>query len=107
MILRYKDSPEPMPPEMLPLGFEDKIMHASFHIGATELMASDGCETGAKFAGFSLSLVVPTAADADGAFAALAEGGQVSMPLAKTFWSPRFGMLTDRFGVGWMIGVEA
>jgi PhnB protein len=68
-------------------------------------MASDGCEAGAKFEGFSLSLSVPTEAEADRAFAALAAGGKVGMPLSKTFWSPRFGMVTDPFGVGWMISV--
>jgi PhnB protein len=68
-------------------------------------MASDGCGEGGTFEGFSLALSVPTEADANRAFAALAEGGEVRMPLAKTFWSPRFGMLTDRFGIGWMVSV--
>jgi PhnB protein len=68
-------------------------------------MASDGCEEGARFAGFSLSLAVPTEAEANRAFAALAAGGQVKMPLTKTFWSPCFGMLADRFGIGWMVSV--
>jgi len=106
MVMRYKDSPEPLPPDRLPPGFESKVMHASFHIGATALMASDGCEEGAGFGGFSLSLTVATEAEADQAFTALAEGGEVTMPLAKTFWSPRFGMVTDRFGLGWMISAE-
>ena len=105
ILMRYKDSPEPPVPGMLPPGFENKIMHATFHIGGTTLMASDGCEEGAKFGGFNLSLAVPNEAEADRAFAALANGGQVKMPLAKTFWSPRFGMLTDRFGLDWMISV--
>ncbi len=105
MIMLYKDSPEPLPPGMLQAGFESKVMHASFRIGASRLMASDGCEEGASFNGFTLSLAVPTESEADRAFAALAEGGQVRMPLTKTFWSPRFGMLTDRFGVGWMVSV--
>ena len=105
MVMKYKESPEPPPPGMLPPGFEDKVMHATFRIGATTVMASDGCEKGSTFGGFSLSLAVPTEADADRAFNALAAGGQVRMPLTKTFWSPRFGMLTDRFGVGWMVTV--
>ena len=106
MMMRFKDSPEPPPPGMLPSGFENKIMHTSFRIGATTLMASDGCSADrASFAGFSLSLTVASDAEADRAFAALAEGGQVRMPLAKTFWSPRFGMVADRFGIGWMISV--
>ena len=106
MMMRFKDSPEPPQPGMVPPGFDDKIMHASFRIGETTLMASDGCTAGkANFEGFSLSLSVATEAEADRVFAALADGGQVRMPLAKTFWSPRFGMLADRFGIGWMITV--
>jgi PhnB protein len=106
-LMRYKESPEPQPPVRLPPGFENKVMHATFRIGATTLMASDGCEEGPSFGGFSLSLAVPTKAEADRAFAALATGGQVRMPLTKTFWSPCFGMLTDRFGLGWMVSVVA
>jgi PhnB protein len=107
MVMLYKESPEPLPPGMLPPGFENKVMHATFRIGKTTLMASDGCEEGQSFAGFTLSLAVPTAAKADRAFAALSNGGQVKMPLAKTFWSPHFGMLTDRFGIVWMVSVMA
>lgn len=107
MMLRFKDSPEPMPPGRLPAGFENKIMHCSFRVGETTIMASDGCSEGKMtFDGFSLSITVPTVADADRVFAALAEGGKVEMPLGKTFWSPRFGMLEDRFGIGWMVGVQ-
>ncbi len=106
MRMRYKESPEPPKPGTLPPGFENKIMHTSFRIGETTLMASDGCSPDeARFEGFSLSLSVPDDAEADRVFAALAEGGQVRMPLMKTFWSPRFGMVADRFGVGWMISV--
>ncbi len=106
MMMRFKDSPEPPPPGMVPPGFEDKIMHCSFHIGATTLMASDGCSADkASFEGFSLSLSVPNEAEADRVFAALSDGGQVRMPLGKTSWSPRFGMVQDKFGVGWMVSV--
>ena len=105
MLMRHRESPEAPPPGMLQPGFEEKVMHASFRVGGTTLMASDGCGEGTSFAGFSLSLAVPTEAEADRAFAALAEGGKVQMPMMKTFWSPRFGMLTDRFGVGWMVSV--
>ena len=106
MSLRYKESPEPPPPGMVPPGFENKIMHTSFRVGETTLMASDGCSAEkANFQGFSLSLSVADEAEADRVFAALADGGQVRMPLTKTFWSPRFGMVEDRFGVGWMISV--
>ena len=107
MLVLYKDSPEPMPPGSFPPGFEIKVMHATIHIGGTTLMASDGCEKGSSFNGFSLSLSVPTDVEADRAFAALSDDGEVKMPLGKTFWSPRFGMLTDRFGLGWMISVVA
>ena len=104
--MRFNESPEPPPPGMVPPGFESKIMHCTFRIGRTTLMASDGSSSEqARFKGFSLSLTVPNEAEADRAFAALAEGGQVRMPLAKTFWSSRFGMVTDRFGIGWMISV--
>jgi PhnB protein len=105
MMMRFKESPEPMPPGSVPAGFEDKVMHASFRIGGSRLMASDGNEEEAKFEGFSLSLAVPTEAEADRVFAALAKDGKVGMALAKTFWSPKFGMLTDQFGVGWMVSV--
>lgn len=103
MLMRFKDSPEPMPPGMLPPGYENKVMHASFRIGDTELMASDGCGESEGFKGFSLSLSVASEAEAQRVFAALAQDGQVKMPLAKTFWSPSYGMLTDRFGVDWMV----
>lgn len=106
-LMRYKESPEPAPPGMVPPGFENKVMHATFRIGESTLMASDGCAEGAKFEGFTLSLAVPTEAEANRAFAALSAGGQVRMPLTKTFWSPRFGMLADRFGIGWMVSVVA
>lgn len=105
MMIRFKDSPEPPPPGMLSPGSENKVMHASFRIGNNVIMASDGCEEGQRFSGFSLSLAVATEAEADRFFAALSDGGQVQMPLAKTFWSPRFGMLIDRFGISWMINV--
>ncbi len=107
MMMRFKESPEPHQPGMIPPGFENKIMHASFRVGQTTVMASDGCESSApKFEGFSLSLALPNEADANKVFSALAEGGQVRMPLTKTFWSPCFGMVADRFGLGWMISVE-
>lgn len=107
MVMKFSDSPQPMPPGMLQPGFENKVMHSSFRVGECTLMASDGCHEGAKFEGFSLSLAVKTEGDADKAFAALSEGGKVTMPLAKTFWSPRYGMLTDRFGISWMVSVPA
>lgn len=107
MIMRYNESPEPMPPGVLTPGFETKVMHAAFRIGETTLLASDGCESAANFAGFSLSLALATNEEAERAFAALSDGGEVGRPLSPTFWSPRFGMVTDRFGLGWMINVVA
>jgi PhnB protein len=105
MLMRFKDSPEPPQPGCTP-GDPNKVMHASFRIGDTTVMASDGqCEGKPSLQGFSLSLTVPTEAEADRAFAALGEGGQVQMPLMKTFFSPRFGMVADRFGVSWMVYV--
>lgn len=107
MLMRHRDSPEPPPPGMLQAGFEDKVMHAELRIGGAVLMASDGCDDKSRFDGFRLSLALPTEADAQRAFVGLAEGGEVQMPLTKTFWSPCFGMVTDGFGVGWMVTVAA
>jgi PhnB protein len=104
MLSRFKDAPEPQ--AGVPDSFGDKVMHASFRIGDSILMASDGrCEGEPKFEGFSLSLTVPTEAEAERVFAALSQGGSVTMPLMTTFWAPKFGMLDDRFGVSWMISV--
>lgn len=104
-LMRFKDSPDP---GMVTPGNADKVLHASFRIGETEVMASDGhCQGQAGFDGFSLSLTAQNEADADRLFASLADGGQVRMPLAQTFWSPRFGMVADRFGVSWMINTCA
>jgi PhnB protein len=106
MLMRFKDSPEAPQPGMVPPGSENKVMHSSLRIGDTTVLASDGqCLGQPSFQGFSLSLTVPNDAEAERRFAALADGGQVQMPLAKTFFSPRFGMVADRFGVSWMIYV--
>jgi|SoiMethySBSTD1v2_1073268.scaffolds.fasta_scaffold1439964_1 PhnB protein len=105
MMMRFKDSPEPPQPGQCSPGTENNVMHATFRIGDSTLMASDGCGEKTNFDGFSLSFAVATESEADRVFNALAAGGQVRMPLAKTFWSPRFGMLVDRFGLGWMINV--
>jgi PhnB protein len=107
-LMRFEDSPDPPPPGMIPHGSGQKVMHAAFRIGGTTVMASDGrCSGEARFGGVSLCLSVPDGATADRFFAALAEGGQVQMPLGETFFSPRFGMVADRFGVSWMVIVEA
>ncbi len=104
MLSRFSEAPEPQPG--LPECFADKVMHASLRIGETIMMASDGrCEGSQNYDGFSLSITVFDDAEAESVFAALGEGGLVSMPLAKTFWASRFGMLQDKFGVGWMVSV--
>jgi PhnB protein len=103
-VMHFKDCPDAMPPGTMPPGSESKVMHACFKIGETSVMASDGhCQGHPSFQGFSLSITVPNEAEADRKFNALADGGKVTMPLGKTFFSPRFGMVTDRFGVGWMV----
>ena len=104
MLMRVKDSPDPPPPGMYPPGSENKVMHAEIDVGGAKVMASDGCDlSGPSFKGFSLSLSARDEAEARRWFDALAAGGQVGMPLGKTFFSPCFGMVTDRFGVGWMV----
>ena len=106
MLMRNRESPEPPPPGMLPPGSEEKVMHASLRIGDSVVMASDGrCSGKPDFRGVSLAITVADDAAAERTFAALAEGGQVHMPLTKTFFSSRFGMLADRFGVPWMVVV--
>ena len=102
-LLRFKDNPTPQAGCGKP-GSENKVMHAQLRIGQTDVMASDGeCAGKPNFDGFALSLAAPTEAEADKAFNALAKDGKVEMPLTKTFFSDRFGMVADRYGVRWMI----
>jgi PhnB protein len=104
MLMRFKESPEPMPD--MPADSGEKVMHAAIRIGETTVMASDGrCQGQPNFEGFCLAITAPDEAVATRIFNALAEGGKVEMPLTPTFWAPMFGMLEDRFGVGWMISV--
>ncbi len=104
MLMRWKDAPDK---SMCTAANENKVMHASLKIGDTRVMASDGRNTGKpEFKGFALSVDAKTEADADRIFNALSAGGNVIMPLGKTFFSPRFGMTTDKFGVNWMVIVE-
>ena len=103
MMMRFKDSPEPKSAMCAP-GSDDKIMHSCFRVGDTAVMASDGHAKGnPEFKGFSLSITAKDEAEADTMFGALGEGGQVQVPMMKTFFSPRFGMVADKFGVGWMV----
>jgi len=107
MKMRFNESPQPPPPGMVPPGWENKICHASFRIGQSRVMASDACsDSKDSFRSFSLSITAPNEAEAKRMFDALAVGGSVRMPLSKTFYSPCFGMVADRFGLGWMITVE-
>ncbi|QDV23416.1 YciI family protein [Aureliella helgolandensis] len=105
MKMKFSESPDPVPEGMLQPGFEDKVMHASFQVGKMTLMASDGCGDATSHEGFRLALSVENESVCDRLFAALAEGGKIDMPLGKTFWSPRYGMVTDNFGIGWMVMV--
>lgn len=106
MKMRFSESPEPFPEGQLPPGFGDKLMHASLLVGDARVMLSDGGGlSGRALGGFSLSLQYETEAEARRAFEALADGGRIDMPIGPTFWSPCFGMVTDRFGVQWMTTV--
>ena len=105
MVMLFNESPDPTPPGMLAPDWENKVMHASLRIGGVLIMADDGCGPGKSFEGFSLHLALPTTAEVERAFAALSEDGTIKMPLGKTFWSPCFGMVTDRFGVAWFISL--
>jgi PhnB protein len=106
-LLRVKDSPEPPKPGTLPPGSESKILHASCRVAGSALTASDGHAQGRrKFEGFSLAISARTEAEVVRMFNALADGGTIRLPLTKTFFSPKFGMVADRFGVGWMILVQ-
>jgi len=105
MLLRWKDCPEqPKNKDMIPPGSENKVMHARLKIGEAAVMASDGRAAGKpSFQGFALSVSAANEAEVDRVFNALADGGQIQMPMGKTFFSPRFGMVADRFGVSWMV----
>jgi PhnB protein len=114
MSMRFRDNPEPVEKSdevcaggAMPRGNEDKIMHCSFRIGDTEIMASDGlCAGKPDFQGFALSLVVADKTEARHKFELLADGGEIQMPMAETFFSPAFGMVRDRFGVTWNVLAE-
>jgi PhnB protein len=104
MLMRNSETPDKPPPGMVPPGAENKVCHASFRIGDSTVMASDGgCRGTSSFQGITLSLNVASEPEANKMFNALADGGEVQMPLTKTFFSPSFGMVKDRFGVSWMV----
>ena len=104
MMMRFSEAPDK---SMCTPGTENKVMHACLRIGGTAVMASDGrVQNKPKFEGFALSITPKDEADAERVFKALGDGGQVQMPLGATFFAKSFGMVADRFGVGWMIIVE-
>ncbi|MES2981070.1 MAG: VOC family protein [Verrucomicrobiota bacterium] len=106
MLMRFEEAPDQPPEGMLTAGWEKKVMHAAVFIGDCMVMMSDGCgPEGAKFDGFRLSIGTHCEDEAKRFFNALAQEGSVEMPLGKTFWSPCYGMCTDKFGVGWMVSV--
>lgn len=105
MLMRYKDSPDPLPPGVH-AGYGDKVVHASLRLGDASVLMADDCMGHPSFQGFSLSLTVADEKEAGRKFQALAAGGEVQMPLGKTFFSPCFGMVRDRFGMAWMVIVH-
>jgi PhnB protein len=104
VLMRFNEAPEQPPEGMLPAGYENKVMHSALRIGDTEVMASDGCNPeDTVMKGVAMALNVKSVADAERTFAALADGGEVTQPLMKTFFSDSFGSVTDKFGVSWMV----
>ena len=103
MIMHFKDAPPEVQSQMSP-GSKDKIMHAAFHIGDTQVMATDGeCSGKSSFSGIKLTLNATSNGEAEKLFNALAQGGKVNMPMSETFFAHRFGIVADKFGVGWMV----
>jgi PhnB protein len=103
VLVRCKESPEPLPDHMMPPGYENKILHSALRIGETEILAADGPPAPTTFAGISLSLDAGTPDQAERLFKALSDSGRVQMPLGRMFFAERFGSVTDRFGVSWMV----
>jgi PhnB protein len=107
-LMRFRDSPEPPDPKSMPHGSGDNVMHASFRVGDSVVLASDGFGRGKPvFQGFGLALTVASDAEAERMYAALASGGSVQQPLTRTFFASSFGMVTDKFGVMWMVITES
>jgi PhnB protein len=107
MMMRFKDNPEDPSGKHAPPGGADKIMHCALRVGDSLVMLSDGhCQGKPNFQGFSLTYATKTEAEAEKLFGALSDGGEIRQPLVKTFFSPKFGMCADKFGVGWMVLVE-
>ena len=108
MLMRFKENPDKPDPSHMPPNSGDKVMHAAFKVGDTQILASDGhCAGKPSFQGFGLALNAKSDAEAEKLFAALGKGGQVQQPLVKTFFASKFGMVNDRFGIMWMVIAEA
>ena len=104
MLMRFKENPDKPDPSHVPPNSDDKVMHAAFRVGETQILASDGmCAGKPAFQGFGLTLNAKSDAEAEKLFAAVGRGGQVQMPLGKTFFASKFGMVADRFGIMWMV----
>lgn len=104
-LMRFNESPEPVPSEQLPPDFANKVCHASITVRGVPMFVSDGCSTEPNFAGFRISIAELTEDQARATFAALSEGGTIDIPIGPTFWSKCYGMLTDQFGLPWMVSV--
>jgi PhnB protein len=103
MVMHFKDAPKEMQAQMPPTSM-DKVMHAAFHVGDTQLFATDGeCMGSPSFTGISLTINASSNEEAEKVFAALGKGGQTTMPMSETFFAHRFGVLADKFGVKWMV----
>ncbi len=103
MMMRFRECPPSQEMKMQP-GVEEKVMHASVKIGDTDVLMSDGrCGGETKFDGFAVSISASSDVEAERIFAAISDGGKVSMPMNSTFFASRFGMANDRFGVAWMV----
>ena len=108
MLMRFKENPDKPDPSHMPPNSDDKVMHAAFRVGDTQVLASDGqCAGKPSFQGFGLTLNAKDDAEAEKLFAAVGKGGQVQQPLVKTFFASKFGMVTDKFGIMWMVIAEA
>lgn len=105
MLMRFNEAPDPIPEGVLPPGFENKVMHGEVTIGNTRLLVSDGCVPTGNFSGFSQAITVTSKETATQVFNALSDGGEVTMPLQETFWSPLYGQVKDKFGLDWMVMV--
>ncbi|MBY0320550.1 MAG: VOC family protein [Reyranella sp.] len=104
MLMRFKEAPDQS--QMQP-NTGEKVMHAAFHVGTTQVLASDGhCAGKPSFQGFGLALNAKDDAEAEKLFTAVGKGGQVMQPLTKTFFASKFGMVADKFGIMWMVIAE-